>query len=91
MQNMGMIQSTLAQNPMIELVNGTDQVCAVCHHRVEKSGCDAQEKVALYDAAVLALSGYSVGDVLPWADFFASVQGNILTQNRLQEICADCE
>ncbi len=90
-QNMAAIQHALAQNPAIQLVAGADQVCAACHHRVGQTGCDAQQKVARYDAAVLALCQCQVGDVLAWDDFFAKVQGRILRENRLGEICSDCE
>lgn len=90
-QNMAAIQHALAQNPMVTLVSGADQVCAACHHRVGQAGCDAQQKVVRYDAAVLALCQCKVGDVLAWDDFFAKVQGRILREHRLGEICADCE
>ncbi|MFI3169746.1 MAG: DUF1284 domain-containing protein [Faecalibacterium sp.] len=90
-QNMLGIQTALAQNPDVQLVEGADQVCAACQHRVGGTGCEAQEKVARYDAAVLERCGYQVGEILRWRDFSAKITEAILTQNGLQEICADCE
>lgn len=74
----------------IRLTVGTDVVCAACPHN--RAGlCDAAEKVAAYDRAVLALCGLEDGTVCTFSEFTRLVQARILSPGLRCTICGDCQ
>ena len=74
----------------IRLTVGTDVVCAACPHN--RSGlCDAAEKVAAYDRAVLGPCGLEDSTVCTFSEFTFLVQARILTPGLRREICGDCQ
>ncbi|WP_295216302.1 DUF1284 domain-containing protein [Ruminococcus sp.] len=83
------IDRFMQEDPLISLTVGADCICEACPHNLSQE-CDAAEKVAGYDHAVLRLCGLAEGDVLRWSDFQQLVETCILSQGRLAQICGDC-
>ena len=74
----------------IRLTVGTDVVCGACPHN--RGGvCDAAEKVAAYDRAVLSLCGLEEGTVCGFSQFTRLVQARILGPGRRRTICGGCQ
>lgn len=90
-ENMTEISLKLGENPTIELVSGSDQVCEACPNRVGETGCASDEKVLSYDASVLKLCGLNVGDQLHWQDFLTLVNAHILEPGLLESVCTGCQ
>lgn len=89
-ENMWKMKESLAQNPEVLLVCGTDDVCAHCPNN-HGGVCESMEKVADYDAQVLALCGLYENDRLRWNDFAALVRGKIITAGRREHVCGGCQ
>ncbi|MFI3312886.1 MAG: DUF1284 domain-containing protein [Eubacteriales bacterium] len=89
--NMTEIKAHLKENPTVTLVAGADSVCKACPNRVGERDCRCDGKVLTYDQRVVELCGLRLGTTLPWDDFFALVRGNILSQNRRETVCGDCQ
>lgn len=82
----------LKDNPEKEIILQckTDILCSACPHN-KGSLCESAEKVLEYDRKCLELCGISEGEVLKWRQFHEAVKNTILTPQRLNEICADCQ
>lgn len=74
----------------IILTVGTDAVCAPCPHN-GGGICDAAEKVAAYDRAVLDRCGLEAGTVCAFSTFTRLVQDRIIGPGRRREICGSCQ
>ena len=74
----------------ITLTEGCDTLCAACPHQTE-GGCDAAEKVAAMDSAVLQLCGLKAGDSAEWAALFDLACRRILQTEHFHKICACCQ
>ncbi len=89
-EHMRQMKRKLEQNPEILLLAETDDVCARCPHN--RGGvCISAEKVERYDRQVLALCGLGCETRMRWEDFEALVDEHILTADRREEICGDCQ
>ena len=87
-ENMGAMKEILAENPLIRLLEGYDDVCAACPNKRTES---CAEKASRYDREVLRRCGLSVGDTLPYRDFSETVIETILRPGLRAEICGDCQ
>lgn len=76
-------------DPYLTLTVGEDCICQSCPHNCAHV-CDAAEKVARYDNAVLSYCGLAPGSVLRWSAFCRRVDAEILDRGLLREICGDC-
>ena len=88
--HMAEVQSWLRDNPLVEVRNTPDEVCSACPNLVD-GVCTSPDKVKNYDDQVLSRCGLKPGTVLPWNDFSALVQKNILSPGKREEICGDCQ
>lgn len=70
----------------IEIAHGCDSLCAVCPHR-EGTSCTSVHP-DLFDQNVLAATGYTAGQVVPWSELSAAT--DILRREHLAEMCPDC-
>ena len=90
------MKEKLLENPEVILVCGADDVCACCPNsgngecRNTATGLPS-DKAKAYDRQVLACCGLSEGTVIHWNDFAASVQKNILSPGKREEICGSCQ
>lgn len=92
--NMSKIVATLDQNPNIQLVNHTDDICLTCPNSINtihNKHCIFNKKVLHYDSCVMELCDLTYHSILPWNEFNKLIHNNILTQNLRQTICGDCE
>ena len=89
-ENMKKMKEKLEQNPTVALLQETDDVCACCPNN-RQDRCVSMEKVERYDSQVLALCGLAPGTSIGWQDFERLVREKILTPDRREEICGDCE
>lgn len=88
---MTQIIEKLGENPEIQLVSGADDFCRTCPNRVGELGCQSDEKVLGYDAAVLNLCGLKTGEKLLWQEFSQRVHEEILNRNLREEVCGGCQ
>ncbi len=89
-RHMGEMKKVLEENPLICLVEGTDDVCGYCPNN-QGGICHQQEKVIEYDRQVLKMCGLPSGTVLSWRDFSDRVQKKIIGAGKRTEICGNCQ
>lgn len=89
-ENMWAMKKKLEENPEVILVQETDDVCACCPKNPD-GRCVSADKVAGYDAQVLARCGLLAGTRIRWETFGQLVQENILLPGKREEICGGCE
>lgn len=85
-QNMSAVLQSLTADTPVTLAAGPDDICAACPQRSD--GCPG---AAQYDAAVLALCGWTAGQTLPWAVLRRSVEERILRSGQLESVCGQCQ
>lgn len=74
----------------VRLTEGADDICVACPHCVD-GVCEDEAKVKRFDSQVLALGLLHYGDVLTARDFTRRLRHTILYQNRMGEVCGDCQ
>ena len=89
-EHMGEMKRLLAKNPMVSLVDQTDDICSFCPNNKEGK-CTSLEKVEGYDHAVLALCGLKPGKEIAFLAFEKLVKEKILSAGRRKEICKGCQ
>ncbi len=91
-KNMTEIIGVLEKSPQqeVELCCQADDLCRCCPHKQEQ-GCTSGQKVEQYDAACLALCGYTPGTRIPWKEFRETVARQILRAGKLETVCKGCE
>lgn len=88
--HMGEIIQKLEKNPTICISTQTDIICCKCPNN--KQGlCETESKVIEYDRQVLKYCGLSESMIMPYADFKRAVYENILTSNKREKICGNCQ
>lgn len=88
--NMAEKKMLLENDPMVKIVDNTDEICKACPHN-ESGVCSSSGKVAKYDSAVLARCGIKSGTEMHWKDFVRLVHDNIIGAKKLSEVCGDCQ
>ncbi|SHK22723.1 hypothetical protein SAMN02745136_01996 [Anaerocolumna jejuensis DSM 15929] len=90
-KNMTEIVAELEKFPdtEIKLVAGGDSICTSCPH-FQEEGCTSGQKVVEYDRKALMLCGLKENEVLSWREFRNLVMQNILSANKLSEVCCNC-
>ncbi len=90
-ENMQRMLETLTKAEVrIRLVTETDEICAACPHN-EQGVCTEDKRVRGFDQRVLQFCGLSSGQILLFHDFTSKVQNNILSADRLSQVCAGCQ
>ncbi len=90
-EHMTEIIHRLVENPPVRIVDRTDIICDKCPNN-QGGICRPAGKVAGYDRQVLVQCGLTAGAVLPFAEFQARVQENIISRaGKREEICGDCQ
>ena len=87
-ENMARMKKILEDNPVICIWDGYDDICAACPNK--RTGSCA-EKACRYDREVLARSGLTVGETMPYLAFSRAVIDTILRPGKREEICGDCQ
>ena len=96
LENMAAMKERLEENPEVTLLCGADDVCACCPNNQagrctdEDTGLPS-DKAEAYDRQVLYCCGLPEGTKIRWKDFAASVQQNILSPGKREEICGGCQ
>ena len=78
------------EDPFIELVTGTDDICARCPNN-QNGRCISVDKVHTYDLQVLQACELGNGTILHYSQFAKLVHDRILTTDRREEICGNCQ
>ena len=89
-KNMWTMKGLLEADPPVQLLAGTDDICAACPNNRDGI-CEDQEKVLEYDRQVLDRCGLTPGMVMPFREFQALVAEKILLPGKREEICGNCE
>ncbi len=89
-QHMAQIQTELAENPQIRLVEGLDVICEACPNHADGI-CADQQKVSSYDAQVLRRCQLQAGAVMPYRTFEKTVYDCILLTRQQKRICGSCQ
>lgn len=87
---MAQIQKALTPEALVELVSGTDAVCAACPNN-QNGVCRTQEQVDRYDREVLNRCGLHAGQRLSYGSFSGLVEARILAPGLRPAVCGDCE
>ena len=74
----------------IRLHVDTDEICSACPNNLDGI-CEARDKVAEYDNAVLERCGLKAGQVMDFGEFTRTVQEKILAADKRKEICGNCQ
>ena len=74
----------------IQLHADTDEICSACPNN-QDGICEARDKVAEYDNAVLERCGLEAGQELEFTTFTKTVQEKILAADKRKEICGNCQ
>lgn len=74
----------------IRLHVDTDEICSACPNN-QNGICEAGDKVAEYDNAVLDRCGLKAGEVLDFNVFTGIVQEKILAADKRKKICGNCQ
>ena len=74
----------------IRLHVDTDEICSACPNN-RGGHCEAGDKVAEYDNAVLERCGLKAGQTLYFSEFTKKVQEKILAMDKRKEICGNCQ
>lgn len=90
-ENMTNILKSLEENPEIILRCEADVLCKPCPHRVGDASCDAFEKVARYDQALLNLCHLKENDTLLWNVLKKKAETHILQPQKRELVCGDCQ
>ena len=80
----------LEKNPLVQLVEGADQLCESCPNNSNHHN-NCMEKAGRYDEAVRSLCDLSSECILNWFLLQEKVSENILQTGKLFEVCGDCE
>ncbi len=94
-ENLTAISRHLADAPstQIEVIAGSDAVCAACPHQVESAcvlnGPHSEQPMQDQDLDVLGRLGLQPGDRIPWRDILKRI-GERLSGEDLPTICGQC-
>ena len=88
--HMNRILTSLTPDTPVRLVVKTDSVCTACPNNID-GRCDKPDLVAGYDHEVLTRCGLREDMTIPFQDFTALVQKQILTPGLRSEICGSCQ
>lgn len=88
--HMAELLSELDAGRPVRLTVAADAVCGPCPNNTGGS-CNKPSLVASYDRAVLAYTGLTEGEILPFGQFTALVQEKVLDRGLREKICGDCQ
>jgi uncharacterized protein len=88
-ENMTHLHQTLRNNPktLIELVKGTDQLCAK-YPNSGKYHCQ-DDNIYVRDAAILEKMGLKIGQILKWEDIESCIRKFVVPAD-IQIVCETC-
>ncbi len=89
-RHMGSVKKELENNPVICLVDETDEICKCCPNN-KNEVCESEDKVLSYDEAVLRLCGLKAGTWIEWSIFSTMVAEHIINTGKRVDICGDCD
>ena len=75
---------------VVTLTDGCDAICSACPENRD-GVCRSEQKVHSIDRRAIEAMGCRFGDTLPWQTLTALARDNIITPQKLLEICRDCE
>ena len=87
---MSRVISALESGKPFTLTAAADDICKACPYNTE-GVCKDIEKVSRYDKAVKALFELEYGREYKYGDTAEKVKARVYSQNKLKEICGDCE
>lgn len=88
-ENMKRVIERLERNPLIEISEEPDLICARCP-KMRESRCRNQAKVNAYDRSVLKLCGLQPGATMFWREYQERITENIMASGQFDALCGDC-
>lgn len=89
-ENMTKIKNDIKRNPIICIVNETEDICKYCPNN-KKGKCISYEQVLQYDNKVLELCNLTPGTILQFKDFEKLVDEKIISKKIREKICGNCQ
>ncbi len=89
-QRMKFIISELEKNPIVQLVEGTDQICEACPNNYNTQ-YQCGDKAVRYDEAVRTFCNLSADSRMEYQILHKIVLEEILYKGKLSMVCSDCE
>ena len=88
-KNMARVITLLESNPMVEISDEPDLICAQCPKRGEDD-CRDWLKVHVYDQKVLDLCGLRRGATMSWQEYQKQITEKIMSAGQFDALCGDC-
>lgn len=89
-ENMTAIKEDLKSDPLVKIVNETEDICVCCPNNINKK-CKSFEKVLRYDNEVLRYCRLKSGTIIRFSEFEKLVNDKILYPGNREKICGDCQ
>lgn len=90
-ENMMRVKQRLEQeNPMVNIVEGIDDICVNCPNCNGKK-CKDEESVQEHDLRVYAQVREEIGNCASWKEISNVIQKNIIGPEKVREVCVRCQ
>lgn len=86
--NYGRIAKSLEENTSIEIVGGSDSICAPCPNR-RGEACETEEKISKLDQAHARILDVKPGETMTWGEAKSRIRKNFNLEN-FHSACAPC-
>lgn len=78
------------ENPVVDLVDGTDMICEKCPHR-RGNACKNEDSVCEHDKRVYNQVIADVGQQAHWSEITKKIYDNIINAGTMKETCGACQ
>lgn len=78
-----------SENPMVNIIEGVDDICANCPNRMEGQ-CKKEESVQGHDQRVSAEVINQLGKQASWSEITEAIRTNIIDAGKIKQVCIEC-
>lgn len=77
-------------NPEVIITDACDIICEICPNNIDGK-CTSGQKAGNIDRRCLEIYGISSNSKISWKKLKALANDRIISENRLKEVCGDCQ